>query len=508
MATHRLTASQVVDRPIDEVFAFFAKPENLARITPSGMGFQRLSDDLEMRTGLEIDYRITPLLGVPLRWRTRIEAFEPPHCFADIQLQGPYRRWEHRHTFTEVEGGTRVDDEVTYELPLGPLGEVAHGLAVRSQLLEIFRHRARTIEAIFETPAANDAPLTVGVAGGTGLVGGGIAAELFRRGHRVVVLTHDGEASRGPLPDSVELRSVDVTTGDGLPDALRGLDALVIALAFTNSPIEAPRKGHTFMNVDARGTERLVAAAQEAGVRRLAYISGAGAAPDAKRHWFRAKWRAESALWDAGIPFTIIRPTWIFGPRDVSLNRFIGFARALRAVPLTNTGRQLLAPVFIDDAARLAVDSLTDDAAAFRVFELGGPETLPFREIVSRALRAAGLRRPIVPGPTPLIKLAAWPLRLLPTPPLTPDAVDFINQPATVDIEPLLARMPRRLTPLDEALATYLAPGSAPGELAIDGVPDGSGRSTAAVESRIDRAAAPRRPPVVGKLGKRPMRTR
>ena len=78
------------------------------------------------------------------------------------------------------------------------------------------------------------------------------------------------------------------------------------------------------------------------------------------------------------------------------------------------------------------------------------------RDVIRPGARAAGLRRPIVPGPAPLIKLAAAPLPLLPEPPLTPDAVDFINQPATVDLGPLLARMPRRLTPLDEGLATYL----------------------------------------------------
>ncbi|HYL40625.1 MAG TPA: hypothetical protein VET90_04885, partial [Candidatus Binatus sp.] len=89
------------------------------------------------------------------------------------------------------------------------------------------------------------------------------------------------------------------------------------------------------------------------------------------------------------------------------------------------------------------------------------------REIIGRALRVAGIRRPIVPGPTPLIKLAAEPLRLLSVPPLTPDAVDFINAPATVDLEPLLARMPRRLTTLDEGLATYLSPSSGPGSVVI-----------------------------------------
>ena len=468
MTTHRLVSSQTIDAPIEEVFAFFSRPDNLGRITPRSMGFEQLSTDLETRAGLEIDHRIRPLLGIPMLWRSKIDAFDPPHSFVDRQLRGPYRRWEHHHTFTAVEGGTRIDDEVTYELPLGPLGEIAHAAVVRGQLLEVFRHRARTIASIFTKPAPNPRPLTVGVAGGTGFVGGGIALELYRRGHRVVVLTHRDEAARGQLPDDIELRHVDASTGEGLPEALNRLDALAIALAFRNSPMEAPKRGQTFMQVDAGGTEFLVAAAKLAGVRRLVYISGAGAAPDAKRHWFRAKWRAESVLWESGIPFTIIRPTWIYGPRDAALNRFVGFARQLWMVPMTNSGRQRLAPVFIDDVGRLAADSLVEEAASFQVFELGGPETLSMREIIGRALRAAGLRRPIVPGPTPLIKLAAAPLQLLPEPPLTPDAVDFINQPATVDIGPLLERMPRRLTPLDEGLATYLSPGAGPGTVVID----------------------------------------
>ncbi|HXG26193.1 MAG TPA: NAD(P)H-binding protein [Candidatus Binatia bacterium] len=468
MTTHRLRASQTIDRPIEEVFAFFSRPENLGRITPPAMGFEQLSSDFDMRPGLEIDHRIRPVLGIPMRWRSRIETYDPPHAFTDVQVRGPYRSWVHTHRFTAVDGGTRIDDEVAYELPLGPLGGLAHRLAVRGQLLEIFRHRARTIEAIFEMPATVERPMTVGVAGGTGFVGGAIAAELRRRGHRVVVLSHRGEIARGPLPDDVTIRQADVTTGEGLPAALTGLDALVIALAFRNSPIEAPRRGQTFLAVDAAGTERLASAAVATGIGRLLYVSGAGASRDAPRHWFRAKWRAETAVRATGIPSTIIRPTWIYGPRDASLNRFLGFARVFQAVPMTSLGRQQLAPVFIDDVATLAADSLVDPAAADQVFELGGPETLSMRRIIGRALHVAGIRRPIIPGPAPLIKLLAQPLRLLPEPPLTPDAVDFINAPATVDLDPLLARMPRTLTPLDAGLATYLDPASGPGTVSID----------------------------------------
>ena len=473
MTTHRLLATQFVPRPRDEVFAFFAAPDNLARLTPPGMRFQFRSDDRAMRPGLTLDYRLQPmpLVPMPLAWQSRIDRYDPPHGFHDVQSRGPYRAWDHHHTFEAVAGGTLVRDEVEYALPLGPLGDIAHAIAVRPQLTEIFKFRARTIESIFELPDAPSTRRTIAVAGGTGFVGGGIARELHRRGHRVVVLSHRGESARGPLPDDVEIREADVTGEGPLASALVGVDALVVALAFRNSPMESPRRRQTFEEVDGAGTERLIAAARTAGVGQVVYLSGAGAAPDADRHWFRAKWRAEEAVRSSQLGWTIIRPTWIFGPRDVSLNRFLGFARSLPFVPLTNTGRQQLAPVFIDDVARLAADALEDPAAACRTFELGGPEVRSMREIIAAALRAAGIRRPILPGPTPLLKLAAWPLTFLPEPPLTPDAVDFVNQPAVVDTAPLLKTMPRRLMPLQEALGTYLGPGTGPGSLVIDGRP-------------------------------------
>lgn len=301
--------------------------------------------------------------------------------------------------------------------------------------------------------------MIVAVAGGTGFVGGAILAEVLRRGERVIALTHRPEAAGARLPVGAEAREADAN-GDpaGLDAALAGVDALVIALAFPNAPMEDPARGWTYERVDAAGTEGLVGAARRSGVRRLVYISGAGAAPDADRHWFRAKWRAEQAVRSSGITFTIIRPTWIYGPGDVALNRFLGFARWLPFVPLTGSGRQLLAPVFVDDVARLAADSLADPAAADQAFDLGGPATYSMREIVGIALRAAGKRRLILPAPAGALRLGARVLRHLPGRILTPDGVDFVNQPATVDIAPLLAAMPRRLTPLDEGLATYLGP--------------------------------------------------
>jgi len=296
----------------------------------------------------------------------------------------------------------------------------------------------------------------VAVAGGSGFVGRSIVRELAARGSSVIVLSH-----RPPIATTdrlIEFRQGDINEPDGLPGALAGVETLVICLGFRNSPIEAPRRGQTFERIDAGGTEALVTAAKTVGISRLVYISGAGAAPDAPHHWFRAKWRAEEAVRGSGIVYTIFRPSWIYGRGDRSLNRFLGFARWLPFVPQIGNGRQLLAPVFVDDMGALVADALVTPAANNATLEVGGPETLTMDDVIRAALRVQGRRRMILHAPAGLMKLLTRPLTLLPSPPMTPDAIDFIVQSAPVDTGPLTAALPRHLTPLADALGKYLAP--------------------------------------------------
>lgn len=151
---YRLARSLFVPRPLDQVFPFFAEPRNLARITPPWLGFRIVTDgDLTMRQGLEISYRIHPL-GIPQRWTSRISVWDPPQRFVDEQLRGPYRDWHHLHEFREVAGGTEIRDEVTYELPFGALGRIAHRLIVRRQLESIFDHRERVVRELLGASAA------------------------------------------------------------------------------------------------------------------------------------------------------------------------------------------------------------------------------------------------------------------------------------------------------------------------------------------------------------------
>lgn len=296
------------------------------------------------------------------------------------------------------------------------------------------------------------------VAGGTGFIGSAIVRELMRqRLAPVAVLSRVPSKVARRFPEfTLEARGGDVTDPASLPAALQGIETVINCVQFPASPIEIPRKGWTFENVDYRGTVNLVEASKAAGVKRIVYLSGVGAAPDADRHWFRFKWQAEEAVRASGIPFTILRPTWVYGPEDVSLNRFLGFAKVLPFVPVFGNGQQLMQPVFVEDVAKAVVLCLQTPASINQTFEIGGPAVMTMDEVIKTALEVAGKRRFILHQPVVLGKLLGRLASLLPNPPLSADAVDFITHSAVADNGPLLAALDLRLTPLREGLASYL----------------------------------------------------
>ena len=135
---------------LEEAWNFFQNPANLATITPDYMGFDILSEvPDQMYPGLFIHYKVSPLLGIKMNWTTEITHVNAPHYFVDEQRVGPYAIWHHEHHFKEIDGGVEMLDRVSYKVPLGVLGKIAHPIVVKGKLQEIFDYRVAKVQELF-----------------------------------------------------------------------------------------------------------------------------------------------------------------------------------------------------------------------------------------------------------------------------------------------------------------------------------------------------------------------
>jgi NADH dehydrogenase len=280
---------------------------------------------------------------------------------------------------------------------------------------------------------------TVLVTGASGFVGSHLLPELLGAGHRVVALVRSpasGEKVTRRLPAALaanlELRTGDVDRPATLPAALAGVEAVVHLAAIPRDS----NGGRQLLAVNLDGTRNLVAAMQASGVMRLVHLGALGVEDREELHYAKSKARAERAVRESGLDWTILKPSLLFGPGDGFFNIVADLVRLSPGiVPVPGNGASRFQPLHVGDLALCLRLSLERPETVGHAFELGGPRVWTYREITAEVCRGMGRRRAILPMPVPLIKLVAGAAEAVHLP--FPVATDQLRQLALDNVGPL-----------------------------------------------------------------------
>ena len=270
--------------------------------------------------------------------------------------------------------------------------------------------------------------MRLAVTGGTGFLGNHLVSNLLAEGCELRVLARRVGAFNGL--ERVSVAAMDLRLEAG---ALGGLDdchALVhLAGIFHES------RGQRFDEVHRAGTDMLLAEARRAEIRRVIYVSALGAAPDAKSRFLRSKWAAEEAIRESGMDWTILRPSVIFGPGDLFMNRLASLWW-LPIMPVIGDGSIRLQPVWVGDIVTAITSALAEPKTTGQTFELVGPRAMPMDAIVDVVEAATrSRRRPRVHLSAGVSRALAHFLAVLPGSILTRDQVPFFFEDSTADGE-------------------------------------------------------------------------
>jgi uncharacterized protein YbjT (DUF2867 family) len=229
--------------------------------------------------------------------------------------------------------------------------------------------------------------MKVFLTGGTGYVGSAVLKRLVEDGHEVRCLVRDaGRLNRRSHGNGrIALIKGDLLEPASYREALQGVEAVIHLVGIIR---EKPGKGATFRRVHVEGTNLLVRAAKEAGIPRFIHMSALGARPGAASGYHRSKWEAEERVRASGLPHIIFRPSVIFGPGDEFVNMLAGIVKA-PVTPVFGNGLYRLQPVSLHTVADIFAKSLTYERTN-EAFEVGGPEQIPYNELVKEIARALG----------------------------------------------------------------------------------------------------------------------
>jgi uncharacterized protein YbjT (DUF2867 family) len=282
--------------------------------------------------------------------------------------------------------------------------------------------------------------MKVFLTGATGFVGKHMLERLLAEGHAVRAALRGLPGQKARLVQGFhndgDFQYVpgDVVEGTRLDDGMQGCDAVIHLVG-----IIMEKGTNTFERVHHLGTRNVVEAAKRTGIKRFVQMSAVGARADGVAAYQTTKWKGEEEVRQSGIPFCILRPSLIFGQGDGFVTQMMATMRSAPLFrPVPGDGTPKFRPIDIEDVTTCFLRALTTEAATNQTIEIGGADELTLNEVLAEIARCAGVRKPAVYIPMPLMVAGATLLqKVLKDPPVTVDQLRMLREGSTCDIEPM-----------------------------------------------------------------------
>lgn len=297
---------------------------------------------------------------------------------------------------------------------------------------------------------------TIAVIGGTGFIGRQIVEVLARQGARVKVLSRNADRAKFLKPMG-DVGQISIISGSALDDAaletvMAGSDAVVNTIG-----ILAESGSQRFDSLQAELPARIGQLAKESGVQSLVHLSAIGADLNSPSRYARTKAQGEKGVMAAFPNAVILRPSLVFGAGDGFFNRFASMAVMAPGLPVIGGGRNKVQPVYVGDVAAAVEASLTNPQSKGKIYELGGPDVMTFRDAMAYIIKQIKRPRMLLPVPTGVMSLAATAMAVLPNPPVTRDQLKLLKVDNIVSGDlPGLDDLGVKSTPIDLIVPSYL----------------------------------------------------
>ncbi|MDF1535549.1 MAG: complex I NDUFA9 subunit family protein [bacterium] len=264
--------------------------------------------------------------------------------------------------------------------------------------------------------------MRIAVTGGTGFVGKAVVSELLERGHQVRILARSRQEQADS--DRLSYHTGSVVTGEGLNTFLNGSDAVVHLVGIIKEA-----GSNTFDAVHHQGTVNVLGAARQAKIQRYLHMSALGTREGAMSGYHRSKWAGEEAVRESGLAWTIFRPSIIFGPEDAFINMLADTLRITPVMPVFGGGQSRMQPVHVQDVAASFAAALERPGCIGKVYELGGPDVLSFKDILHITAQTIDKKRYFIPVPFWMVKPPVSAMQAIGIPlPVTSDQLQMLQE--------------------------------------------------------------------------------